>query len=142
MIGTHRNGPPHGFTVILGLVLLGLIAVAIAMVTRQMGYEMQRTRSAYDDAQLRQLLLAGAQDAIAHASSWTADRPAPDHWTIELPSPLRDLGASVTLQATDSGPDTRMVQIDARLGPREAIDTLRFSRTDQGWRFASIPAER
>lgn len=134
----HPTRRPRGFTVILGIVLLGLIAVAIALVTRQMGYELKRTRAAYEDAQLRQLLLVGAQDAMAHASSWNADPPPTDHWSIELPASLRDHGASVSMRVSESGPDARTVEIDAHLGARDATDTLQFSRTDQGWKFAGV----
>lgn len=132
----NSNRRPRGFTIILGFALLGLIAVALVLLTRQMGYEMQRTRSAYDDAQLRQLLLAGAQDTIARASAWAADGSAPDHWTLELPADLRELGASVSIHVTDAGPDRRTVQIDARLRDRDAADTLQFARSDQGWKLA------
>ncbi|HEY2584793.1 MAG TPA: hypothetical protein VGI81_03385 [Tepidisphaeraceae bacterium] len=137
---TNRNRPPRGFTIIVGILLLGLIAVAVALVTRQMGYEMKRTRAAYEDAQLRQLLLAGAQDAVARAGSWDADRPAPDHWELEVPASLRHLGASVSMRVSESGPDARQVQIDAHLGRRDATDTLQFSRTDRGWKFAKMAA--
>lgn len=138
----NRNPRPRGFTIILGFALLGLIAVAVVLLTRQMGYEMQRTRSAYDDAQLRQLLLAGAQDTLAHANSWTADRPSPDHWSLELPPALREFGASVSIHVTDAGATARAVEIDARLRNREDVDTLQLSRSDQGWKLVSTPGKQ
>ena len=132
-MSANPNRRPRGFTIILGFALLGLIAVAVVLLTRQMGYEMQRTRSAYDDAQLQQLLLAGAQDTLSHANSWTDDRPSPDHWTLQLPAELRELGASVSVRVTEVGENARAVEIDARLRNRDAADTLHFTRTDQRW---------
>jgi hypothetical protein len=138
----NPNHRPRGFTIILGFALLGLIAVALVLLTRQTGYEMQRTRSAYDDAQLRQLLLAGAQDTLSHANSWTADRPSPDHWMLELPADLRELGASVSIHVTDASENTRAVDVDARLRNRQEADTLQLSRSDQGWKLVSTPGKQ
>ena len=141
MIASHRSRS-RGFTIILGVVLLGLIAVALALLTKQLGYELQRTRSAYEDAQLRQLLLAGAQDAAARAGRWSAQGPAaPGAWKVELPADLNAQDASISIEAMEAGPDGRTVRIEARLSYRRAEETLEFSRTDAGWKFVRIRGE-
>lgn len=127
---------PRGFTIILAVVLLGLVAVAAAMIVHQLGYELQRTRTAYEDAQLRQLLLAGAQE-IAKSTEPPASQPAVQAHKIELPLNLAAQGASLSVSPAQPGGD---VLITAHLGTREAVETLHFD--DQLRRWAVVgPSE-
>lgn len=120
----------------IAIVLLAMVSAALLLLTRQLGFEFQRTRQATEDAQLRQLLLAGAQDAVARAKEWHADAPPPG-WSLELPRELADGGASVSFEVGAAKDDWREVVVVARMGGREAVQTLTFTRTGDAWKVSS-----
>lgn len=120
-----RTIHPRGFTIILAIALLAMIAVAAAMIAHQLGYELRRTRTAYEDAQLRQLLLAGAQDIAAHSADATTKVRH-----VELPPTLVSQGASLSISRPKSDGD---VLILARLGTRAASETLHFEDPSHHW---------
>lgn len=124
----RRTAHPRGFTIVLAIALLAMIAVATAMIAHQLGYELRRTRTAYEDAQLRQLLLAGAQDVASHSTDSTTKTGQ-----VELPPTLASQGASLSISQPKSGGD---VLILARLGTREANQTLHFDEPSHRWALA------
>lgn len=128
-----RSTVRRGFASVLAITMLALVSSAVVMLTTHFAFEVTRTRTAWEDAQLRQALLAGAADAAARAKSW-GDRPAPAHWQVNLSHLLADAGADISLDsaAADSA-DSANVQISARFNQREAVQTLRFHHTGGKW---------
>jgi hypothetical protein len=129
--------PRKGIAVILAVAMLGLVSVALLSITHALAYDFTRTRLTTQDAQLRQLLLAGAQEAVAAAKGWNADS-LPSKWSMHLPASLVEQGAGVSfeLEAIEGG--QRKVIVTARLGTREQMQSITFRRTDEGWRVFSI----
>lgn len=132
----RRPTHPRGFTIILAITLFGMIAVAAAMIVHQLGYELQRTRTAYEDAQLRQLLVAGAQEVATEPSASTG-QPVGQARQIDLPPSLVSQGGSLSISQIKSGGD---VLILAHLGTREATQTLHFDDQSHHWKVLA-PAE-
>src|SRR5690348_961864 len=91
----------RGFAMLLALAMLGLVAMLLIFLAHYFAWELKRTRSTTADAQLNQLLLAGAQDALSKSKS--TDLPkAP--WTLALPTFLSDPHATPTPPPTPDPP--------------------------------------
>jgi hypothetical protein len=127
----HRKG----FTILLAVVMFGLVAVAAAMIVRQLGYELQRTRTAYEDAQLRQLLLAGAQDVATHGDRYRQPEKTGSQ-KLDLPKSLAGNSASVSILPVTSGPSAGDVLIEAHFGTCEATEMLHLDSKSKQWRVA------
>jgi hypothetical protein len=121
---------------IMALVMLGLVAVLLVVLARYFAYENIRTRGVTGDAQLSQLLLAGALDTEARAKSWDAT-PRTETWQLELPNLLSGNGAKVTLAAHPAEDGSSIVNIDAQFGLQKAAQTLRLRHESAGWTLAS-----
>lgn len=122
----------NGFALITAIALAGFVGVALAVVLMSFSAELKRTRSASDEAQLRQLLLAGASDAAARARGWP-EAAEPHRWEVTLPDDLARLGAKVTSESQPSEAGLIQVRVNASLGGRRAAQTLRLAHTDKGW---------
>lgn len=125
---THRRG----FAMIIAITMLALAGAAILVITRQFGAEITRTRLSATDAQLRQLLLAAAQDVRDRAREWPP-APAAAQWTIEPATALEQDGAVVSLRSLPLSPTAMQVQIDARIGQRNGGQLLHLIRSPDGW---------
>jgi hypothetical protein len=134
----RRSTRPRGFTIILAITLLGLIAVAAAMIVHQLGYELHRTRAAYEDAQLRQLLLAGAQEVATHGEDYGQQKNMePQH--MELPVSLTSEDTSITFSFDPSHHQTGTVLIVARIAARQAGETLHWDEQSHQWTVVPPP---
>jgi type II secretory pathway component PulK len=122
----------RGFATLYAIALLGLVAVALTLLTKQVGYEIRRTKLASDDAQLRQLLLAGARSTLEHASRW-GDAPTSESWQLDLPSSLAEKEDSLTIVCTPGESGEVNGEITARVDRRTALQTLRLKRSAQNW---------
>ena len=127
----HRGR--RGIAAVTAIVLLGLVAAALLVVSTAVVADGRRTRAAVADAQLRQLLLAAAADAAARSESWAAE-VEPQSWSLALPPSLAQDGASAKVSATPAGEDVE-VRVEAQLPQRRAGQTLRFRRADGRWQL-------
>ena len=123
----------RGSAALTAVTLIGLVGVMIAALASLFAAEARRTRDAAAEAQLRQLLVAGAwvaNERVRGASPVTES-------SIELPASLTADGARVTLAAAPA-PDanTVLINVNAALGEREMSQSLRFVRRDAQWRLA------
>lgn len=122
----------RGFASVLAITMLALVSAAVVMLTSHFASEITRTRTAWEDAQLRQALLAGAVEAAVRAKSW-GDRPAQAHWQLVLPDELSAGSMTVSLETIPDSADYANIEVSARLNQREAIQTLRFHRAGGNW---------
>jgi len=127
--------PRKGLTIVIAVTMLGLVSMAMVLLTRELGYEFKRTRAVEQEAQLRQLLLAGAADAMAHARQ--SQTPlSTESWRLELPQSLAGEGGSAEVHLERWGVGMRVI-VDARFQSREQSQTLLFSRENDHWRLMS-----
>lgn len=131
----------RGFAIILAIAVLALAGAAIVVITRQLGYEITRTRLAATDAQLRELLIAGGRDAVSRSGNWGAP-PDASEWQIDLPRPLKEVGATLKLQSNPVSPTAVEVHVDARMGDRAASQLLHFSKAADRWTLADVQLDR
>jgi Tfp pilus assembly protein PilV len=129
----HRRGFIATTT---ALTLMALITVALTGVVAATVADTRRTRQLEIDAQYRQLLLAGAADAAAHARAW-GDAPAAESWDLALPESLAERGYHVRLLLTSAGTPTNAdvirVRIEANGPTMSRVQTMQFNQTAGRW---------
>lgn len=91
----HRHGGVASF---IAVAALGLVATAALAMVTMLRLDHRRTQASDVDAQLRQLLIAGAAEAERQLETQT---PPDLNGDLALPAELADAGASVSWQPTD-----------------------------------------
>ena len=118
-----------GFALIVAIALVAMVAMTIASIGFVMREDVLRTRAAGDEAQLRQLLLAGTQTARVRlaATGGKADG------AMALPDSLAGDGARVSLTQESAAADQAGVRIEASLGSRRLSQVVHFVLKDGAW---------
>jgi hypothetical protein len=122
-----------GFAMILAVALLGMIAMTLTAIGITCSMQAMRTRTLAQEAQLRQLLLAGAQAAHARLQASAAvDGP------VKLPDDLSQVGDKLILIARPSADsDQAIIEIRAALDQHGSSQTVHFSRQNGAWQINS-----
>jgi hypothetical protein len=128
-----RKSRHSGSVMIMALVALSLASVVLGAAGMMVAGDVRRTRAASDDAQLRELLLAGAQiGQFRLQNSWTAGQSV----TVNLPPALKDQDATLILQPIDPESATdRSVNIEATLGRHAMAERVHFIQRDGHWQI-------
>ena len=124
----HRRGA----ALLMAVLMISIVAGSLAALTLAFAAQAKRTTRQAQDAQLRQLLLAGqvaAQQAIGQSKSGE----------VALPPDLRSAGASVRYETVQGdAADEMQFRIVASLGEGRAMtQTLRFARSGDRWELRS-----
>lgn len=114
-----RIATRRGVASITAIVMIGLVGVALAGAAAMFSAQSKRTRDEATEAQLRQLLTAGAIAAV-------------DAIDVKLPPELSNDGAKLTIQRKTEG-DLATVEMSASLRGREMRQTLRLTRSSEKW---------
>jgi len=130
----HRRG----LAMLTAIALIALVGMAMAAAGAVFHLDLRRTAAAVQDAQLRQLLVAGeraAREALPAAGAGAvtdADHP------VALPPALAARGASLVVRF-DPGkkPGDATATVEAALEGRVMSQTLHYERGPAGWRLAS-----
>jgi hypothetical protein len=117
---------------LMAVMMIAIVAGSLAALTLAFAAQAKRTTRQAQDAQLRQLLLAGqvaAQQAIGQSGSGD----------VALPAELHSAGGSVRYETIPgSGGNEMQVRVVARFGEsRTMTQTLRFSRNADRWELRS-----
>ena len=120
----HRRG----MALLMAVLMISIVAGSLAALTLAFAAQARRTTRHAQDAQLRQLLLAGqvaAQQTIGQSANGE----------VSLPAELRSAGGSVRYETiSGSGADEMQVRVVARVGEgRSMTQTLRFTRNADHW---------
>jgi len=121
------------------ILILALVAVAIAALASATTSDAKRTIRKWESAQLDQMLLAGAADAVARLKSGTSEQGR--SWSVDIPDELAGDEASVNGSITSSTSESLSIQISARLGDRRARQILTFKRAGASWQLADAKLE-
>jgi hypothetical protein len=131
----------RAFATIMAVVLIGLVVTSLVAVTAAVTADVRRTRQLGADTQFRQLLLAGAADAAAHAKTW-GEAPTPQSWALALPEALTEQGYRVQLSVVaakaPAGADTVEVRVDAAGPTLTKLQTLQFVRSAEEWKLRDV----
>jgi hypothetical protein len=117
----------RGVALLMAVMLIAVVGAVLSALTISISAEAKRTMRHAEDAQLRQLLLAG-QFA---AQTSNAQTPSGE---VTLPPELKSAGMSVRYEMIGgASADGKLVRILARDGNgRKASQTLRFAKTGDG----------
>ena len=126
--------PRRGFAGLMAIFLLLLVASTLVVLGWAAVVEARRSRSQQDEAQLRQLLTAGAATAARDLNA--VDVPTGQR-QVALPAELNTAGASLTLTFSAPTTDRAQVEVVAALPRRTSRQTLEFTRAAGRWSIAS-----
>ena len=112
----------RGFATIFAISLIIMVGSALVAMSAYFAMDATRTRTQAQDAQLRQLLTAGAIAAIDRADSLGKT-------SLDLPSDLN--GASVSIEIIGTG-DSKKAVITAAFNQRRSLQTLTLHRNATG----------
>ena len=124
----RRRAKTSAFAAVTAVVMLGLVASVLAALAMMFAADARRTRNAAADAQLRQLLIAGAADVQQRLKQGQTT------FDVKVPAPAE---GEMQLRATAEGDGVRAV-VAATLGTRRGEQTLKFTRDGARWRLASV----
>ena len=135
--GRHRRCP-RAFAVIFALFLIALVGAALLALTSLMTSDARRSTRGAVDAQLRQLLHAGAVAAAQRLRDGGGAFPQRS-FEGALPAALRDAPATVRIVPEPLAQDGLVVvTIEAQLADRGARQRIVFERIDAGWAARSV----
>ena len=124
----------RAFATITALALVGIVGVTLATLTAIFARDVKRSLRQHDDAQLRQLLIAGEI-----AARGSLGREATGEVAVALPDELQSAANSLALQRLDGNQaDVIEVRVTARAGEgRSMRQTLKYAKDGDGWRLQS-----
>jgi hypothetical protein len=135
----------RGFATVTAIALIGLTAMAVVAITTELITDARRTQNAEIETQLRQLLLAGADEAARDLDAWAAapaDGKSGKEVRIPLPSTLAADGSLKLTRSPANAPkadrQTLEIRIDATWCGRRAAETLRYRRAGGGWTLDEV----
>jgi hypothetical protein len=108
-----RKSGHHGFAMLFAIALISLTGMAVTEITLTLTADARRTTRLAEDAQLRQLLLAGADFAVAH--------PQAGHYDVPVPE---EVGGKVSIDV--HSPDA--ADVEAAVMRRQQREHLTFSQ--------------
>lgn len=133
----QTHNPRPGFALLIAVFMIAMVGTASVALMTLLRDDAARTVPAADEAQLRQLLIAGAMAApqlLPPPLSEASDRGQGRTQELMLPPELAERGAAITLRSErGTGGVTWLIHVDARLGDDSASQTLTFARTARGW---------
>jgi len=130
----RRHTQRVGFAMVTAIVLLGLVALTLASMGVAFVFQSQRTLSLAQDAQLRQLLLAGTFEARTRLAASGLDKPV----SLDLPDDLREQGATLKLEPQpDTAAGQITIQIEATLPRHRMAQRIHLLRLDTRWQVIS-----
>ena len=127
----HTRAP--AFAAVTAIVLMGLVATTLAATVMVFAADARRTRAAVAEAQLRQLLLAGAADVRVRLDKGETTFDA------KLATPA---DGEVQLNSTADGDAAVNATVSATVASRRAEQTLRFIRDGDRWKLAGVEVAR
>ncbi len=120
----------RGFAMITAIVLISLTAMTLTVLTATIVTQSRRGQILSDDAQLRQLLTAGAAFAEVKLQSNSSGR-----FTVPLPESLRRISAELTVEIQAGADESRLAEIQASLPHHHLSQRLSFSRQENRWQI-------
>ena len=131
-MSTRRSGSRRsGIATVAAVFMISLLAVVLAILSSSFNDAVKRTRSLKRQAQMRQLLIAGAASVSARVSAWKQSQRSV--WAID-PLETPHGRATVSIEVAPH-PDSDRLEARIRVGldADRASQTLRFVRTPGGY---------
>jgi type II secretory pathway component PulK len=133
MMRTRRS---HGFILLTALLMIAIVAVALVTMTTAAASRSRQQANDVQQAQLEQLLLAGAQDVVQRLNSGagaTDSKPI----QVELPEALARIATlEVRIQPASIDASAKAT-IRATMNGKSASETISIAKTGSAWRISA-----
>ena len=127
--------PRPGFAMLMAIGLLAFVGAALLAITTLVSTDARRTSAVRQDAQLRQLLLAGTAAVQERSRSW-GESLARQEFDLPLPPAQSEEPAKVHIIVTQHG-QTVIAEITARGVGRQARQQAQFHRKNGTWQLTA-----
>ncbi|MGD0139436.1 MAG: hypothetical protein ABSD28_11210 [Tepidisphaeraceae bacterium] len=128
MISCRRRN--SGFAMVTAIFLMSFTVMTLTVLMATIAAQSRRAQILGQDAQLRQLLTAGAAFAEAQLQSNSSGR-----FSVPLPEALRQLDADLTVEIQTPSDEKATADVQAALPHHRLSQRLSFSRQASGWRI-------
>jgi hypothetical protein len=138
MIAARRRS--SGFILLTALLMIGIVAIALLGMAEATSSRARRQFTDVQQAQLEQLLLAGAQDALNRYNS-----PSPPEVNgslkVELPAGLvRNSELTIHIDSASEGASA-VATIRATIDGRAASEVIHLKKAAPGWQLSAASLE-
>jgi hypothetical protein len=130
---------PRAFATVTAVMMLALLASLSLALTGFMRSQAARTTRDQADAQMRQLLHAGATIASDLPAVWGSGTAQAQSLRPALPPAMAEGFIEITTGPTDG--DHAWARVRATIGTKTSSQTLRFARDGGIWALAGITPE-
>jgi len=120
-----------GFAMITAIALLSLTAMTITLLGMTLFNQARRTQIVAEDAQLRQLLIAGTTFAQSRVSVSSG------RFSVAIPDALRQDSAELTVDIRADSAGDKIAEVDASLPHHRLSQQLTFSLQNGVWQIAA-----
>jgi hypothetical protein len=125
---------------VLAIFIMSILSVSLVTLAVGFAQDASRTRLGAEDAQLRQILLAGADDLRAKISAGAMPAGGAGAATVEsalLPQTLRDQQAGLAIAPlADDSANARSFEFTATMSHRQLAEKVRFAQQNGVWMLA------
>jgi hypothetical protein len=126
-----------GFAMVTAIMLLSLTAMTMTLLGMTLSNQARRTQIAAEDAQLRQLLIAGSDFAQTRIASVSAA-----HFAVPLPDALQHDSAQLTIDIHPDSAFQKTAEISASLPHHHLSQQLIFSSQNDAWQITAANLDR
>jgi hypothetical protein len=132
---TPAHARQKAFAMVTAIFLMSLVTMTLTVLIAGVFGDARRTQTLSEDAQLRQLLLAGttiARSELPNSVTQTGDLP------VTLPNSLQQAGATlkITIQSIQSPADA-IVEIEVSLPHHQMTDQVHLTQSNGHWEVIS-----
>ena len=127
----HSTTRHHAFATVAALALVAVVGISLTVLTTLLARDLKRTTHQSQDAQLRQLLIAGESAVRASLDKQGHARDV----SLKLPPELEASGASIAFEPVEpASEDTVRIRVTARgADGRSMSQTLQYGRSVERW---------
>lgn len=119
---------------ITAIMLLSLAAMTITLFSVTIANQARRTELAGDDAQLRQMLMAGAAAARVHITQ-------SGRFEVPLPDALKRDSGELSVEIREEADGGRTAHVEAAIGRHHRSQVLTFSSRNGAWQIVDAYLE-
>jgi type II secretory pathway component PulK len=135
MRNPHRSD--RGLAMITAIMLISLAGIAMTVMGVAFNMQATRTHLQAEQAQIRQLLLAGAEETRERL-----EQGKPVDGSITLPAYLAENGASLKLNSEGPTNGASTIEIEASLPGCRSTQEVKFAGTGSHWHLVSAELAR
>ena len=126
-----------GFAMVTAIMLISLTVMTLTVLMATIGDQSRRALVVAEDAQLRQLLDAGADFAQVKLQASSSGR-----FSVPLPEVLSRLGADLTVEIQGGWDEKTNAEIEADLPHHRMSQHLTLRRDGDHWRIADATLDQ